>query len=261
MQFASLRFFILLQTALDIAGVQDLVCLMAVGLTEELVVEHLYRKVVLRLTKRISCIVVVKNRRANRTQIHVHTNACGLNGLTSAVDTTAGASHDLDKLNVELTALNHVQKLLGHTRNTNITPGIGTARPYEYIGAPFIKTGPNETVPVAEGVMLRPCSFTPSCGRYEGKKCFGYQIMREPGVEYHSLMHTLQLLRYFKERYEEFMLEDGFEAKISDQMLLDYICGRVSWEETREHIKVEEQKWIRKAKKFVLYDDQPYRIK
>ena len=55
--------------------------------------------------------------------------------------------------------------------------------------------------------------------------------------------------------------EDGFEAKISDQMLLDYICGRVSWEETREHIKVEEQKWIRKAKKFVLYDDQPYRIK
>jgi len=149
----------------------------------------------------------------------------------------------------------------GLWNNTNITPGIGTARPYEYIGAPFIKTGPNETVPVAEGVMLRPCSFTPSCGRYEGKKCFGYQIMREPGVEYHSLMHTLQLLRYFKERYDEFMLEDGFEAKISDQMLLDHICGRVSWEETREHIKVEEQKWIRKAKKFVLYDDQPYRIK
>ena len=149
----------------------------------------------------------------------------------------------------------------GLWNNTNITPGIGTARPYEYIGAPFIKTAATEIVPVAEGVMMRPCSFTPSCGRYEGKKCFGYQIMREPGVEYHSLIHTLQLLRYFKERYKEFVLEDGFEAKLSDSVLLDYVCGNVSFEDMREHVKLEEQKWIRKAKKFTLYEDMPYRIK
>jgi uncharacterized protein YbbC (DUF1343 family) len=149
----------------------------------------------------------------------------------------------------------------GLWNNTNITPGIGTARPYEYIGAPYIKTADDEPVPVADGVMMRPCSFTPSCGRYEGKKCFGYQIMLEPGIEYHSLLHTLQLIRYFKEKYKEFKLEDGFEAKISDQTVMDYINGQVSFEDLKEHIKVEEQKWIRKAKKFVLYDDQPYRIK
>ena len=85
--------------------------------------------------------------------------------------------------------------------------------------------------------------------------------MREPGVEYHSFMHTIALLRYFRDHYEEFKLEEGFEAKLSDQFLLDYINGMVSWEEAREHIKLEEQKWIRKAKKFILYDDQPYRIK
>lgn len=149
----------------------------------------------------------------------------------------------------------------GLWNNTNVTPAIGTSRPYEYIGAPFIKTASHEPVPVADGVMLRPCSFTPSCGRYEGKKCFGYQIMRIPGVEYHSLIHTLQLLRYFKDRYPEFRLEEGFEAKLSDPLLMDYINGTVSQEEMREHVKVEEQKWIRKAKKFMLYDDQPYRIK
>ncbi len=149
----------------------------------------------------------------------------------------------------------------GLWNNTNITPGIGTARPYEYIGAPFIKTAANEPVPVAEGVMLRPCSFTPSCGLYEGKKCFGYQIMREPGSEYHSLLHTLQLLRYFKSRYKEFMLGDGFEAKLSDEVLMSYVNGELAWEDLREHVKVEEQKWIRKAKKFLLYDDAPYRIK
>ena len=108
---------------------------------------------------------------------------------------------------------------------------------------------------------MRPCSFTPSCGRYEGKKCFGYQIMLEPGVEYHSLIHTLQLMRYFKDRYSEFRLEEGFEAKLSDPVLLGYINGEVSYEDMREHVKVEEQKWIRKAKKFTLYEDMPYRIK
>ena len=149
----------------------------------------------------------------------------------------------------------------GLWNNTNVTPGIGTARPYEYIGAPFVKTASTEPVPVVEGILLRPCSFTPSCGRYAGKKCFGYQIMLEPGLEYHSLIHTLQLIRYFKERYEEFRLEDGFAAKLSDPVLLAYINGEVSWEDAKEHIKVEEQKWIRKAKKFALYDDLPYRMK
>ena len=149
----------------------------------------------------------------------------------------------------------------GLWNNTNVTPGIGTARPYEYIGAPFVKTASTEPVPAAEGILLRPCSFTPSCGKYSGKKCYGYQIMLEPGVGYHSLIHTLQLIRYFKERYEEFRLEDGFAAKLSDPVLLSYINGEVSWEDAKEHIKVEEQKWIRKAKKFALYDDLPYRMK
>ena len=85
--------------------------------------------------------------------------------------------------------------------------------------------------------------------------------MREPGVEYHSLIHTLQMMRFFKERYSEFRFEEGFEVKLSDPVLMGYLRGEVSTEQMREHVKVEEQKWIRKAKKFLLYDDQPYRIK
>ena len=149
----------------------------------------------------------------------------------------------------------------GLWNNTNITPGIGTSRPYEYIGAPFVKNSHQGELPSAEGVLMRPCSFTPSCGKYAGRKCSGYQIMLEPGAEYHSLIHTLQLMRYFKETYPEFVLEEGFEAKLSDQVLMDYLNGLISAEEMREHVKVEEQKWIRKAKKFALYDDLPYRMK
>ena len=149
----------------------------------------------------------------------------------------------------------------GLWNNTNITPGIGTSRPYEYIGAPFVKLQNVSELPVPQGAMMRPCSFTPACGMYAGEKCYGYQIMLEPGAEYHSLMHTLQLMRHFRTVCPEFGFDSGLETKLSDSVLMDYLEGRVSWEDTREHIKVEEQKWIRKAKKYLLYSDQPYRIK
>ena len=149
----------------------------------------------------------------------------------------------------------------GLWNNTNVSPGIGTPRPYEYFGAPFIKPDRYDPLPQPAGVLLRPCSFTPACGRYAGQKCYGYQIILEPGAEYHSLMHTLQLMRYFRERYPEFELQDGFFAKLADPALADFVEGRLSADEAREHMKVEEQKWIRKARKYVLYENQPYRIK
>ena len=44
--------------------------------------------------------------------------------------------------------------------------------------------------------------------------------------------------------------------------LIDYVKGNGNWEEIKEHMKVEEQKWIRKSKKFILYpDEQLFRIK
>ena len=111
------------------------------------------------------------------------------------------------------------------------------------------------------GVLMRPCTFTPSTGRYEGQRCNGYQIMLQPGTEYHSLLHTLQLMRYFRERYPQFELLDGFESKIADHVMLSYLQGEIQYQDLCEHVKLEEQKWIRKAKRYSLYDDQPYRIK
>lgn len=149
----------------------------------------------------------------------------------------------------------------GLWNNTSITPGIGTARPYEYIGAPFVRTGDYEPLPIPAGVLMRPCSFVPACGKYAGETCYGYQIILEPGTEYHSLLHTLQLMRYFRERYSQFEVSPELSVKLADPALLGYIEGTCTYGDMREHVKVEEQKWIRKARKYLLYDNQPYRIK
>lgn len=144
---------------------------------------------------------------------------------------------------------------------TSITPGIGTPRPYEYFGAPFIIHDGGSVPPRTAQATMRPCTFTPAYGNYAGERCRGYQIILEPGAEYHSLMHTLQLMRHFRDRYSAFELKSGFRELLADDILLDYIEGRIEWYAAKDHIKVEEQKWIRKAKKFLLYDSQPYRIK
>ena len=149
----------------------------------------------------------------------------------------------------------------GLWNNTNITPAIGTARPYEYFGAPFITHGPYDRLPTPDGVLLRPCSFKPSAGRYAGEKCFGYQIMLKPGAQYHSLLHTLQLIRYFKDTYPDFTLYEEFYRKLADEKLAAYLSGEISFQDAKEYVKQEEQKGIRKAKRFALYDDQPYRMK
>lgn len=149
----------------------------------------------------------------------------------------------------------------GLWNNTTISPAIGTARPYEYFGAPFISHSRMDILPAPQGVLMRPCTFTPSAGRYEGQTCYGYQIMLQPGNGYHSLLHTLQLMRYFKERYPAFELLEGFSAKIADPVMERFIEGEIGFAELREHVKAEEQRWIRKAKRFCLYEDQPYRLK
>ena len=149
----------------------------------------------------------------------------------------------------------------GLWNNTTICPGIGTARPYEYIGAPFIATSVAEQLPAPDGVYMRPCSFTPAAGRYAGKRCQGYQILLSPGVEYHSLLHTLQLMQYFSERYPEFRYDEGFFRKLADPVIEAYLKGSITFDVVQEHVKLEEQKWVRKAKRFALYDDSPYRFK
>lgn len=146
-------------------------------------------------------------------------------------------------------------------RDTTITPGLGTPRPYEYIGAPFVKPVGDDNLPMPDNVLMRPCSFIPSYGLYEGQTCYGYQIILLPGDEYHSLLHTVQLIRYFVDRYSEFELSESFFARLADPVIETYLRGGISFDIVQEHVKTEEQKWIRKAKRYVLYSDSPCRIK
>lgn len=143
-------------------------------------------------------------------------------------------------------------------RDTTVNPGLGTGRPYEFIGAPFVKPG---DIPAPAGVVLRPCSFIPGEGLYEGEQCFGYQFLLTPEAHYNSLLHTVYLMRYFLEHYSQFEIREELYTRLADPVMAEYLKGSITYDIVTEHVKDEEQKWIRKAKRYILYDDQPCRIK
>ena len=149
----------------------------------------------------------------------------------------------------------------GLWNNTTITPGIGTSRPYEYLGAPWLRPANMALPPHPQDVIMRPCSFTPSAGRYAGERCLGYQIILRPGAQYHNLLHTLEMMRWFADRYSQFEMLPQLFVKVADPVISEYLRGGITFDIVQEHIKAEEQKFIRKAKRYTLYEEQPCRIK
>ena len=156
---------------------------------------------------------------------------------------------------------------------TNVSYGHGTTRPFEQFGAPWMEqladynerhgySGWNDPEnPVSsEEIYLRWTRFVPAYGIYAGEVCFGFQLMFIPGVNYHALNHVLKIMRFLHDNCTEFDIE-GLKKMLGDEAMMYYIRGEVDWDVTRDYIKAEEQKWLRKSKKYTLYEEDPWRVK
>ncbi len=166
---------------------------------------------------------------------------------------------------------------------TNVSEGRGTTRPFEIFGAPFMNTlGAKEqeygtwtssNSPLYDdGAFIRWLKFIPTFHKYKDECCFGFQILLKPNMQYHALAHNLRIMRFVKENCSGFAFREGkyeagndkraIELLLGDKELIDFVELGGDWNDIKEHIKVEEQKWIKKAKKYLLYEEeQLYRIK
>lgn len=160
---------------------------------------------------------------------------------------------------------------------TNVSCGMGTMRPFEMFGAPFMRslergkdlawgdalTWNDVDSPVYDkGVYMRWCSFTPYAGLYAGQKCYGFQMIPNPGEPaYHSLLHTLRLIRFVAASCPEFTLNERMDSLAGSEAVMAWLRGESSYEALREAVKTDEQKWLRKAKKYLLYDEALFRVK
>lgn len=152
---------------------------------------------------------------------------------------------------------------------TNLSEGRGTTRPFEIFGAPFLRAfrdAPHLGVP---GAYLRPLQFIPAFHKFAGETCSGFMI-HLTGEKYHSLSHTLRILRYLKESYSEFEWKKGvyefrsdrpaIEILVGDPVLLDYLNLKQDWQEVQKLMKQEEEKWIAIVQDCLLYPEPLFRV-
>lgn len=158
---------------------------------------------------------------------------------------------------------------------TNVSSGRGTTRPFEMFGAPFMESlgdynqkhgfsnwNDPEGPLYDPGVFIRWTSFIPCYGSYAGRNCFGFQLLPNPGVQYHALAHQLRIMRFVALNCPQFSLDkERASSLFGDPVLEEYAIKGGEWDAVKEHIKLEEQKWIRKAKRYQLYDDSLWRVK
>lgn len=151
---------------------------------------------------------------------------------------------------------------------TNASEGRGTTTPFEMAGAPFMdwvfadKWNTKKHPVYDKSCYIKPVRFIPAYHKHVNMICNGFHLLPLEKSAYHSLSHSLKLLRYCKERswgllwregaYEAFNDKTAIELLVGDIILLDYLNGKCSWKEVREKLDEEERAWIKEAKQFLL---------
>lgn len=144
---------------------------------------------------------------------------------------------------------------------TNLSEGRGTTRPFEIFGAPYLAGMDFAKAPSAPGAMLRPLRFLPTFHKHANTICHGFQI--HTNGPYHSLAHTMRILRWIWESTPAFEWKRGvyefrsdrpaIELLAGDPVLLGYLRGERRWEEAEDFLKHAEEAWIRSITPSLLY--------
>lgn len=114
---------------------------------------------------------------------------------------------------------------------TNISEGRGTTRPFEFIGAPFIK--PQEWIalikslaPELTGFVLRENSFVPGFQKFKGEICHGVQVHVLDRADFQSYRLALAMIRALAELYpKQFAWRTQAYEFISNVPAIDLLFG------------------------------------
>ena len=142
---------------------------------------------------------------------------------------------------------------------TNISEGRGTTKPFELVGAPFIKADA-----LAEamnklnlpGVIFRPAHFTPTFSKHAGELCGGVQLHVTDRDIFEPVKTGLFLLKEVKKLSgEHFEYLPPLSAKIRPMIDLntgsDYIRTHDDFEPLEIYVK-----WQKEAEEFAERKEQ-----
>ena len=150
---------------------------------------------------------------------------------------------------------------------TNLSEGRGTTRPFELFGAPWLKPlqrlTENKEFMESPGAVLRPLRFKPTFHKWRDEICDGFQI-HLTGEPYHSLLHSLKMIRTMKESYRDsFSFREGpyefgsdksaIDILCGDPVLLGYLNGKGGFENLQKYLRETEKNWLDEMNKYKIY--------
>lgn len=160
---------------------------------------------------------------------------------------------------------------------TNLSEGRGTTLPFSLVGSPFLNYAFSEdwnhpSHPAAnKDCYIRPLRFIPVFHKYANESCEGIHLMPHGKKGYHSLSHSLQLVKFIKEKttgfswregkYEAFNDKKAIELLVGDRLLLDYLDDKAHWKEVKTKLEEEEASWIKEASPFLMYKSPLQKLK
>lgn len=152
---------------------------------------------------------------------------------------------------------------------TNLSEGRGTTKPFEIFGAPYIDVHLLQHISNEEkfkklGVILRIIRFIPTSNKYAHIPCNGWQLHIINSKKYHSLMVTLLILKKLRQLSKDFDWYRGTYEFKNQYLAIEYLLGdnflfhfleshSLTLDDVDKYLKKEQLKWLKKIKKFLLY--------
>ena len=146
---------------------------------------------------------------------------------------------------------------------TILSEGRGTTRPFEIVGAPFLRWETlhrikHEVEHLSKeydwfNYVLRPLQFIPTFHKYANELCGGFQIHLSTQAKNHSLLSSLLLLRVFNEYvpnlwrtgpYEKGNPRTALEILVGDEVLIDFLDGKEELKALVAYLKQSENEWM-----------------
>jgi uncharacterized protein YbbC (DUF1343 family) len=151
---------------------------------------------------------------------------------------------------------------------TQISEGRGTTRPFELIGAPFIRSRP-----YAEylndiglpGVYFRPAYFQPTSNKWAGEMCGGVQVHVRDRERFEPYLTGIAAVSAARSLYPEFFKwrDPPYEYEF-ERMPIEIICGGrkipdmieygIPWDQIRQSWQKDIDDFVRLREPYLLYE-------
>ena len=136
---------------------------------------------------------------------------------------------------------------------SNVSEGIGTTRPFELVGAPWLdgqKLADRLNSLRLSGVYFRPVHFTPQWGKYQGRVCSGVQIHLTDRNRFSAVPVGLRLLEAIREQGGARFQWNAPKGK--DRWMIDLYVGGPELREGKVNISDLLARWSKEAAEFRL---------